>query len=183
MKERRQATGPQVEQRIEEILRIRLDGAERIDVIAYVRELEKEPGNLWTSDTPLSKGQISRYIGWADRAIIDSTKTSRRRRLRHHIAKRGNLYAKAVSQGDIRTALAILADEAALLGLYPEKKTALDITGKIKNDHTVTVTIEQKLSEFRDRYGAENVPALVGADRCTQSLDPSPTEPPADTVS
>jgi hypothetical protein len=36
-----------VQLRAEEILRIRLDGAEMWDVREYVREKEKEPGSAW----------------------------------------------------------------------------------------------------------------------------------------
>ena len=41
-----------------------------------------------------------------------------------------DLYARAVTTGEIRTALACLQDEADLLGLYPPKKVApTDPTG------------------------------------------------------
>jgi hypothetical protein len=46
-------TKAQVEARVTEILRIRLDGAEMWDVREYVREKEKEEGSVWQ----LAEGQ------------------------------------------------------------------------------------------------------------------------------
>jgi hypothetical protein len=116
-----------VARRVEEVLRIRLDGAEFWDVREYAREKEKEPGSAWelTPDgKPLSDGQLWRYIGRADRMIAESCRASRKKLLRRHLAQRRNLYAKAVSQGDVRAALAVLTDEAKLIGLYAPVKVA-----------------------------------------------------------
>ena len=55
------------------------------------------------------------------------------------LAKLANLFAKAISQGDVRAALAVLREEAQLHGLYDEaKKKALKpkakkpVRGKLK---------------------------------------------------
>jgi hypothetical protein len=107
--------------RIEEILRIRLDGAEMWDVREYVRDKEQEKGSVWErpdDGKPLSDSQLWRYIAEADKLIAASCRASRKKLLRRHLAQRRNLYAKAVSQGDIRAALACVRDEAELLGLY-----------------------------------------------------------------
>jgi hypothetical protein len=121
------ATKAQIRLRIDEILRIRLDGAEFWDVCEYVREKEKEAGTPWTvpeGGKPLSEGTLCRYIGRADKLITESCQASRKKLLRRHLAQRRNLYAKAVSAGDFRTALAAARDEAELQGLYPPKKIA-----------------------------------------------------------
>jgi hypothetical protein len=65
-----------------------------------------------------------RYIGRADKLIAESCRTSRKKLLHRHLAQRRNLFAKAVSAGDYRTALAVAKDEAELQGLYPPKKVA-----------------------------------------------------------
>jgi hypothetical protein len=114
-------TKAQVLQRVGEILRIRLDGAEFWDVREYVREKEKEEGSAWhlaEGQTPLSDSQLWRYIARADKEVTASCRASRKKLLRRHLAQRRNLYAKAVSQGDIRAALACARDEAQLQGLY-----------------------------------------------------------------
>jgi hypothetical protein len=112
------ATKAQVTERVEQILRIRLDGAEFWDIREFAREKEKEAGPIWGSERPLSDTQLYRYLERADKLIAQSCRSSRKRLLRRHLAQRCNLYAKALNSGDIRTALAVLADEAALLALY-----------------------------------------------------------------
>lgn len=121
------ATAAQTARRIEELLRIRLDGAEWWDIREYVSEKEKEPGSVWElppDAKPLSDAQLRRYVNKADKLIAESCRSSRKKLFRRHLAQRRNLFAKAVSQGDIRTALAVSRDEAELLGLYPPKKIA-----------------------------------------------------------
>jgi hypothetical protein len=116
-----------VQRRVEEVLRIRLDGAEFWDVREYAREKEAETGSVWElpeGGKPLSDGQLWRYIGQADKLIASSCRASGKKLLRNHLAQRRNLYAKAVAAGDYRTALTIKKDEAELLGLYPPKKIA-----------------------------------------------------------
>jgi hypothetical protein len=116
------ATKAQVEARVTELLRIRLDGAEFWDIREYVREKEQEDGSPWNlpeGGKPLSDSQLWRYLARVDRAIAESCHASRKRLLRGHLAVRRSLFAKAVGQGDIRAALACKRDEAELLGLYP----------------------------------------------------------------
>jgi hypothetical protein len=126
-----QATALRTQRRVDELLRIRLDGAEFWDVREYVREKENEEGSPWElaeGASPLSDSQIWRLIAKADDAIQASHSRSRRRLVRHHLAQRRNLYAKALLAGDVRTALACKRDEAELLGLYPAKRA--EVTGK-----------------------------------------------------
>jgi hypothetical protein len=113
--------------RVEEILRIRLDGAEWWDCCEFVREKEQEEGSAWylaEGDKPLSDASLRRYLAKADNLIAESCRASRKKLFRRHLAQRRNLYAKAVHAGDIRTASGILRDEAELEGLYPPKKIA-----------------------------------------------------------
>jgi hypothetical protein len=121
------ATKAQILLRVEEVLRIRLDGAEFWDVREYTREKEKEAGSAWElpeGGKPLSDPTLWRYIRQADKMIADSCRSSRKKLIRNHLAQRRNLYAKAVAAGDYRTALSIKRDEAELLGIYPPKKIA-----------------------------------------------------------
>ncbi len=129
------ATGEQKRRRVEEVLRIRLDGAEIWDVREYVREKEQEKGSPWESPPdgkPLSDSQLWRYMAAADKLIAESCRASRKKLIRRHLAQRRNLFAKAVSAGDYRTALAVAKDEAELQGLYPSGK--LQLTGKDGKD-------------------------------------------------
>src|SRR5215510_1585403 len=103
-------TRAQVEARVTEILRIRLDGAEIWDVREYVREKEQEKGSVWElppDGKPLSDSQLWRYMSKADKLMAESCRASRKKLLRRHLAQRRNLFAKAVRAGDYRTALAV----------------------------------------------------------------------------
>jgi hypothetical protein len=117
------ATKAQMKARVEEILRIRLDGAEAWDLREYVREKVAANDPVW-GDQPLSDATLYRYIARADALIAESCRSSSKKLLRRHLAQRRNLFAKAVSAGDYRTALAVAKDEAELQGLYPPKKVA-----------------------------------------------------------
>jgi hypothetical protein len=117
------ATKAQVGARVEEILRIKLDGAEIWDLREYVKEKVEAKDPLW-GDSPLSDMTLYRYARLADELIAESCRGGRKRLLRRHLAQRRNLFAKAVSAGDYRTALAVAKDEAELQGLYPPKKVA-----------------------------------------------------------
>jgi hypothetical protein len=112
-----------VAQRVEELVQVILDGAEPHDLRQYVSDREGQPDTPWTlskGDKGLSDRQIRRYAERAERVIAESVRTGRRKVMRRHLARRRNLYAKAVNSGDLRTALAVLADEARLLKLYDE---------------------------------------------------------------
>jgi hypothetical protein len=141
-------TKAEVQMRTEEILRIRLDGAEMWDVREYVREKERELGSLWElppAEKPMSDSQLWRYIARADTLIAESCRASRKKLFRRHLAQRRNLYAKAVSAGDYRTALAIARDEGELLALYPSKK--VQFSGS--KDEPLTVNVEAMTDEDR----------------------------------
>lgn len=127
-------------QRVSELLRIRLDGAERWDVLEYVRQKEQEAGSAWEvpeGGKPLSESMIWYLLTKADTAIHDSHNKSRKRLRRRHMAQSRNLYAKAVLAGDLRTALACQQEEAELMGLYPPKKTeqSTKLTGDVNVNH------------------------------------------------
>ena len=116
------ATEQQARQRVEELLRIVLDGAERLwDIREYVREKVAAKDPVW-GKRMLSDSQIYRYLERVDALIEQSCKEKRKRLFRIHLAKRRNLYAKAVAQGDVRAALAVARDEAEMLKLYPAKR-------------------------------------------------------------
>src|SRR5688500_8500806 len=102
------ADNAEVLRRVEEVLRIRLDGAQFHDIVQYAAE------KGWG----LKDRQIRTYIRRADALLVERQDTSRKRVIARHLAQRQALYARAVNAADYRTALAILADEAKLRGLY-----------------------------------------------------------------
>jgi hypothetical protein len=167
-----------VQKRVEEVLAIRLDGAEFWDVREFVREQEQEEGSAWhltEGQKPLSDSQIWRYLAKADKMVAESCRASRKKLLRRHLAQRRNLYAKAVSQGDVKAALAAARDEAELLGLYPARKT--ELTGKNGAPVVLSITeevvgrapqplaniVEEVVNNAADGNAAEDNPPSPGA--------------------
>ncbi len=111
-----------VARRVNDLLRIRLDGAERWDVCDYVRQKEAEEGSAWhvgKDGTPLSDSQIWRYLQRADQEIERSFERSRKRLIRRHVAQLRHLYARAATNGELSVARAILRDLAEIQRLMP----------------------------------------------------------------
>ena len=103
------ATKAQVEARVTELLRIKLDGAEAWDLCEYVRGKEFEQGSLWyvaEGAKPLSESQIRRYAQKADKLLTARHGASRARLRRRHLAqRRAHVPCNAlclVHQGDAR---------------------------------------------------------------------------------
>ncbi len=130
------ATRALVNLRVTEILRLRLDGAKFWDVAEYVREAEQKEGSPWKlkdRQKPFSDGTLWNYIARADALCETDELQTRKKLLRCHLSRRESLYGKAVLAGDLRTALAVLADAAQLRGLYPAAKVKASVkhTGAI----------------------------------------------------
>ena len=98
--------------RIQEVFRIRLDGAQFHDIVQYASEQAWGVGErqLWT------------YVRRADDLLVERQDRGRRKVVARHLAQRQALYARALNAADYRTALAVLADEAKLRGLYASDK-------------------------------------------------------------
>jgi hypothetical protein len=118
------ATTTLEEQRIREVLQIRLDGAEEWDVVAHIADREKAGEEPWRpAPDPLTEEQIVDLISEADKRIAAS-RPAADSAVARHLAMRRSLYARAVQAGEIRAALAILADIAKIEEVYPAKMKA-----------------------------------------------------------
>jgi len=112
------ATKAQVQERVEDILRIRLDGAEFHDIVQYASE------KGWG----VGERQLWNYVQAADQLLAQRLEKDRDKLFTRHIAQRRALYARAVNAADYSAACRILRNEAELLDLYPAKKA--EVTGK-----------------------------------------------------
>lgn len=151
-KQAEQATPATIEQRIQAILQIRLDGAEGWDVRQYVAEKEKageQPWKIEEGGKSLSERQIRRYIHAADALVSESCRGSRTQAIRRHKAQRRSLYARAIQTGDLGTALAVLRDLATLQDLYPAKKVKNEHSGHVKIDNLDELSAEELDAERR----------------------------------
>jgi hypothetical protein len=104
-----------IRKRVDDVLRIMLDGAQWHDIVQYSAE------NGWG----VRERQLRNYVRRAHALIEKYSEKGRRKLFRLHVARRENLYARAVNVGDYRTALAVLHDLALLQGLYPDPKRQL----------------------------------------------------------
>jgi hypothetical protein len=111
------------ELRVNELLRIRLDGAEWWDVLEYVKEKVAAKDPVW-GKRMLSRSQLFDYLRKVKELVAESCKQDRQEQVNEAIAIRRNLLAKAVQQGDVRAALACARDESELRGIYPPRKIA-----------------------------------------------------------
>jgi len=107
-----------IQQRVNEILTIRLQGAEFSDIVQYASEKQWGVGER----------QLRNYIRKTDELLAETLERDREKLLNRHVAQRRALYARCMSVSDYSNARAVLADEAKLLDLYPAKKT--ELTGK-----------------------------------------------------
>lgn len=108
----RKSDNATVAQRVQEVLRIRLDGAEFHDIVQYASEQKWGVGER----------QLWNYVHKADGLLVERQERSRRRLLARHVGQRQALYARCVNAADFRTALAVLADLAKLRGVYPDRE-------------------------------------------------------------
>src|SRR5262245_6660371 len=102
-----------IRKRVEEFLRLRLEGKEMPDLAQHADE------QGWN----VSIRQLWRYAAASDKLLAQSLEKDRQKILNRHIAERRHLYAKAVAAADYGTASRILKDLAELLNLYPPKRS------------------------------------------------------------
>jgi hypothetical protein len=166
------STKAQIQKRVDDLIDFRLDGAQFWHIRQYVTENEKEKGSVWyrgEGNKALSDATLWRYIRRTDKLIAENCRSSRKKLLRRHAAQRRHLYAKAVALGDVRAALAVLQDEAALFGLYPHKKT--EITGKDGERLTLQMLVlaVTQAEANENNIEIESIPQIEGNDDATQA--------------
>ncbi len=142
MSRKRGSTDAVIAVRVDEVLSIRLAGGELYDLRAHAAE------KGWN----VSERQLRRYVEAADEVIAESLERDRERLFRRHVAQRRSLYARALQEGDYRTALAVVKDEAELQNLYPARKH--EVAGPKGAPITLVVT-EQVVSPQDSRIVEE----------------------------
>jgi hypothetical protein len=145
-KAKKKADTAEAARRVEEILRIRLDGAQYHDVVQYAAE------KGWD----IRERQIRGYIGRADDLLVERQEKSRRRLLARHIASRESLFARAVNAADLRTALAIKDSLAKLQGLFTDTRDLKELTRLAASQSARILELENRL---RDSQRAQDAAA------------------------
>lgn len=98
------ATAGQVAKRTHEVKLLILSGAARYEIIRYASE------NRWR----LTDRQIDTYIARASDMIHQELEPENKQALELSLSRHRMLFSRALEQGDVRTALAVLASEARL---------------------------------------------------------------------
>lgn len=124
-----------IAQRITEVLRIRLEGAQFHDIVQYAAEKGWAVGDR----------QLLTYSQRADELLIEQQEKSRKKIFAWHLAKRAALFARAVNAADYRTALAILTDDAKLRRMYPADR--LEVKSKTEQPASLFI-IEEIVTTF-----------------------------------
>ena len=101
-----------MQQRVNEILTIRLQGAEFSDIVQYASEKEWGVGER----------QLRNYVRQSDALLAETLERDREKLLNRPSPSGGGSYARCMAVSDYSNARAVLKDEAELLGLYPAKK-------------------------------------------------------------
>lgn len=98
--------------RVKEVLRIRIDGAQFHDVIDYAAE------KAWNA----TEAECAALIRAADNLLVRRQDRSRKRITARHIAQREALYARALNGADYGTCVRILGEIGKLQGLYDKSR-------------------------------------------------------------
>jgi hypothetical protein len=109
----KKSTEVEVQRRIGEVLRMRLEGAQLWDVRLYSARAR------WG----VSDSMLKKYIARADATIRASLCKDRQRIFQEHLARRELLYQRCVGCGEYATALAVLRDAAELQDIYPDARS------------------------------------------------------------
>jgi hypothetical protein len=156
----------EVAQRVEEVFKLRLGGAEFADI----RQFASAPEQQWD----VSDRQLWRYIQAADRLVQKRFDAKAEHLLARHLLQRRQLYAHAMGAGDFGTALRVLQDEAKLEGLYPPTKIAPTNPAGDQPYECNPLSESERLAALRNlhaRVGAANgSPPPDGADDAGGSL-------------
>lgn len=145
------ATKAVIRQRVEQVMRIRLCGAEFWEIRQYAAETDAETDRPWN----VSDRQLWRYVAAADELLDEYLDHDRKKLFNRHIGQRRALFARALESGDIRTALAVAKDEADLYGLYVKKIAPTTPDESSPYDGGGLVTILPQLRSAVERLGQE----------------------------
>src|SRR5258708_5772046 len=102
--------------RVNEAGRLILSGA----AFAELRQSASDPN--WR----VSGRQIRRYMQRCYTRLAQATDRDRKELMGRHLMQRRAIYARSLKNGDLRTALQPLRDEAELEGLYPSPQASAE---------------------------------------------------------
>jgi hypothetical protein len=139
------STNLEYQQRVEEILSLRLQGVEWCGLCQFAAS------RGWS----VSPRQIRRYIRAGDQLLARTLENDREKLINQHRATRRMLLTKANQLNDVRAALAVVIDEAKLLGLYAPSKT--EVSGNVQVEDLRSIPdgeLRARIAEYEKRLPA-----------------------------
>jgi hypothetical protein len=115
------ATANKKTARIEDAITIRLAGGGLEELRQTASVSRASNAGAW-SDGPLTDRQLRRYLEWANLLIADIQRDRLWQQVARSLARREDLYRRAIVAGDLLLALEIDRDALKLLGLYPDQR-------------------------------------------------------------
>jgi hypothetical protein len=128
---RRRCTPNETRERVAQVFKLRLAGAQFHDV----KEYAQAPEQAWQ----VSESQLHRYMQAADRLIRERASRDADFVFARSITRRDQIYSQAMAAGDFRTALDADRDLDKLFGLYPEAQAP----GRDRPQTNVTLNIQE----------------------------------------
>jgi len=111
----------------------------------------------------VSDRQVRRYMKAAYRHLARAAKVDRNQLLGRHLAQRKALYAHSVKTNDVRAALQVLRDEAALEGLYPAANGSSDGNGGLGPCDS-PLSLRERISRgLKAQFGNDETEQLIVA--------------------
>ena len=143
------STAATMEQRVEEVLRIRIDGAALHEVRAYAAQ------QGWN----VGERQLQNYMRKADKLFREQRERRRGLLLSIHHARRESLYARAVNGSDYRVALAILDSMARLDGFFCDEASVREMMKLAKESKEKLEQLEKRLNDGQSRISPAGSPS------------------------
>lgn len=109
------STKAETANRLRDVAKLMVAGAEFAEIRQFASERQ------WG----ISDRSIRRYMEKAYKRMAEASKRDSKQLLGRHLMQRRALYARCLKQGDHRTALSVLKDEADLQGVYPQRMSTI----------------------------------------------------------
>jgi hypothetical protein len=173
-------------QRVRDIIKLRLAGAELDEILQFAKE------NAWG----VGRRAVQYLMQAADRQLARRFNRDTKAMVAQHATMRMQIYRTALADGDGKLALSVLKDLDALLGLYAAKGVRIE---DMTSTSTPTPLSKQEVRDLRDmalrKLGLldsgttiapptnghtppDPSPVPQGAGEAPPSADPSPPPPP-----
>lgn len=105
------SSAAEVSARVSAVLELLASGVRRTEIV-----------RIGSREWGVTSRQIDDYIAAATKLIQAEAARTREEALAEHVARRRQIYKRAMNNGDLHAALKAVQDEARLLGLYPSEK-------------------------------------------------------------